>query len=154
MAIKRSLFLGAAAGLILAVAGGAAFANPEAIQKRRDGFQVFRVSAGAIKKVVDDNGPVANAVAPAEAIVATAKTQPAHFPAGSFAPQGKEKGETKAKPEIAANKADFDKMMGNLGAAAAKVASSAKAGNMDAVKADFAAMGAACGACHKAYRND
>lgn len=140
--------MGAVLALSVAAAGGAALAQADAIKARKDGFQVFRTSMAAIKKAVDDNGPASAAVAPAEAIAAQAPKQPAHFPAGS------DKGETKAKPEIWANLADFQAKMKATEAAAVKLAASAKAGNMDAVKADFGALGGTCGACHKAYRND
>jgi len=139
---------GAVLALCVAAVAGGAFAQADAIKARKDGFQIFRTSMGAIKKAVDDNGPASAAVAPAEALAAQAPKQLAHFPAGS------DKGETKAKPEIWANMADFQVKMKAAEDGAKKLAASAKAGSMDAVKADFAALGGACGACHKAYRND
>ncbi|MBP6818766.1 cytochrome c [Ferrovibrio sp. MS7] len=152
MAIWRKAALAAAICGALAAFGGLvgsdAFAQADAIKARKDGFQVFRVSMGAIKKVVDDNGPAANAVAPAQAIAGQAGKQVAHFPAGS------DKGETKAKAEIWANMADFTAKMKAAEDAATALASAAQAGNMDAVKAGFGALGGTCGACHRAYRND
>jgi cytochrome c556 len=148
MRMWHKAVLAAALGLAVASAGGYAWAQEDAIKARKDGFQVFRVSAGAIKKVVDDNGPASAAVAPAEAIAAQAGKQLQHFPAGS------DKGNTKAKPEIWANWAQFEANMKDLEGKAAAVATAAKAGNMDGVKAGFAAMGGACGTCHKSFRND
>lgn len=139
---------GAAFGVALVVAGSAAFAQADAIKARKDGFQVFRTSMGAIKKVVDGNGPAADAVAPAQAIAAQAAKQVAHFVPGS------DKGETKAKPEIWANMADFTSKMKAAETAAMTLASAAQAGNMDGIKAGFGALGGTCGACHKPYRND
>lgn len=148
MRMWHKAVLAAALGLAVATAGGYASAQEDAIKARKDGFQVFRVSAGAIKKVVDDNGPASAAVAPAEAIAAQAGKQLQHFPAGS------DKGNTKAKPEIWANWAQFEANMKDLEAKAAAVATAAKANNIDGVKAGFAAMGGACGTCHKSFRND
>lgn len=148
MRMWHKAVLAVALGLAVASAGGYASAQEDAIKARKDGFQVFRVSAGAIKKVVDDNGPASAAVAPAEAIAAQAGKQLQHFPAGS------DKGNTKAKPEIWANWAQFEANMKDLEAKAAAVATAAKANNMDGVKAGFAAMGGACGTCHKSFRND
>lgn len=148
MRMWHKAVLAAALGLAVASAGGYASAQEDAIKARKDGFQVFRVSAGAIKKVVDDNGPASAAVAPAEAIAAQAGKQLQHFPAGS------DKGNTKAKPEIWANWAQFEANMKDLEAKAAAVATAAKANNIDGVKAGFAAMGGACGTCHKSFRND
>lgn len=148
MAMWHKAVLAAALGLVVMSAGGYAYAQADAIKARKDGFQVFRVSAGAIKKVVDDNGPASAAVAPAEAIAAQAGKQLQHFPAGS------DKGDTKAKPEIWTNWAQFEAGMKDLEAKATAVATAAKAGDIAAVKAGFGAMGAACGTCHKAFRND
>jgi len=154
MAIWRKAALGAALGVALIAFGGAAFAQADAIKARKDGFQIFRVSMGAIKKVVDDNGPAANAVAPAQAIAAQAGKQVAHFVPGSDKPPGKGEGLTMAKPEIWANMADFTAKMKAAGDAATALASAAQAGNLDGVKAGFGALGGTCGACHKPYRND
>jgi cytochrome c556 len=148
MAMWHKAVLAAALGLAVASAGGYAWAQADSIKARKDGFQVFRVSMGAIKKAVDDNGPASAAVAPAEAIAQQAGRQLQHFPKGS------EKGETKAKPEIWANWAQFEANMKDLESKAAAVATAAKAGDMNAVKAGFGAMGGACGTCHKAFRND
>ncbi|MBX3456613.1 cytochrome c [Ferrovibrio sp.] len=140
-----------ALGLALAVAtvGSLAYAQADdAIKSRKDGFQVFRTSAGAIKRVVDSNGPAAEAAAPAQALAAQAAKQVSFFPAGS------DKGNTKAKPEIWANMADFTAKMKAAEDAATAIATAAAANNIDGVKAGFGALGAACGACHKAYRND
>lgn len=140
-----------ALGLALAVVsiGGFAYAQAEdAIKARKDGFQIFRTSAGAIKGVVDGKGTAADAVAPANAIAAQAAKQVSHFPVGS------DKGNTKAKPEIWANMADFTTKMKTLEDAAKAIAMAGGAGNLDAVKAGFSALGGACGACHKVYRND
>jgi len=148
MRMWHKAVLAAALGLAVVSAGGYAWAQEDAIKARKDGFQVFRVSAGAIKKVVDDNGPASAAVAPAEAIAAQAGKQLQHFPAGS------DKGNTKAKPEIWAQWATFEANMKDLESKAAAVATAAKANNIDGVKAGFAAMGGACGTCHKSFRND
>lgn len=147
MAKWHKALFAAAIGLSVATAGGLALAQADVIKARQEGMKAQGAAMAAIKKVVDENGPAANAVAPAETIAATSGKVPALFPAGS------DKGaETWAKPEIWANKADFDAKAMGAKAAAEKLAASAKAGNMDAVKADFAALGGTCGACHRPYR--
>ena len=147
MAKYRNSVFAAVIGLAVAAVGGLAFAQADVIKTRQEGMKAQGAAMAAIKKVVDENGPAANAVAPAETIAATSGKVPALFPAGS------DKGaETWAKPEIWANKSDFDMKAMNAKAAAEKLAASAKAGNMDAVKADFAALGGTCGACHRPYR--
>jgi cytochrome c556 len=58
---------------------------------------------------------------------------------------------TKAKPEIWSNQADFGAKFAAL--AEATVAMDAAAGGgLDSLKGAIGALGGACGACHKAYR--
>jgi cytochrome c556 len=140
--------LAASLGLAMVSFSGLASAQEAEIKARKDGFQVFRTSAGAIKKVVDDNAAPSGAVAPAEAIAQQAGKQLQHFPKGS------DKGDTKAKPEIWANWAQFEGYMKDLEAKATAVAAAGKAGDAAALKTAFGAMGGACGTCHKAFRND
>ncbi len=150
MATWHKAVLAVTLGLAMMSVGGLAFAQSadDAIKARKDGFQVFRVSAGAIKKVVDDNAAPSGAVAPAEAIAAQAAKQLQHFPAGS------DKGNTKAKPEIWANWAQFEAGMKDLEAKATAVAAAGKAGDAAALKTAFGAMGGSCGTCHKQFRAD
>lgn len=147
MAVWHKALFAAVIGLSVASAGGFALAQADVIKARQEGMKAQGAAMAAIKKVIDGNGPAADAVAPARTIAATSEKVPSLFPAGS------DKGaETWAKPEIWANKADFDKLAMNAKAAAEKLAASAQAGNMDAVRADFAALGGTCGACHRPYR--
>lgn len=147
MAKYRNPVFAALIGLAVAATGGLALAQADVIKARQEGMKGQGAAMAAIKKVVEGNGTAADAVKPAETIAATSAKVPSLFPAGS------DKGaETWAKPEIWANKADFDMKAANTKAAAEKLAASAKAGNMDALKADFAALGGACGACHRPYR--
>ncbi len=61
--------------------------------------------------------------------------------------------DSKAKPEIWKNKAEFDKLMADLAEKAGKLKMAAASGNMkDSIPA-FKAMGDNCGACHKKFKN-
>jgi cytochrome c556 len=62
---------------------------------------------------------------------------------------GSDKGETRAKPEIWTNKADFDKLMKYAQAAAAALAAVA---DEPAYRPAFGALGQSCKACHEKYR--
>lgn len=148
MATWHKAVLAAALGLAVVSVGGLASAQEAEIKARKDGFQVFRTSTGAIKKIVDDNAAPAGAVAPAEAIAQQAARQLQHFPKGS------DKGNTKAKPEIWTNWAQFEAAMKDVEAKATAVAAAGKAGDAAALKAAFGAMGASCGSCHKQFRAD
>ena len=61
---------------------------------------------------------------------------------------------TKAKESIWTNKADFASKADDLQKAATALEDAAKGGNADATKTAARAVGQACGACHKAYRDE
>jgi cytochrome c556 len=70
-------------------------------------------------------------------------------------PEVSKTGNTKAKPEIWANKAEFDKLMKDFQDKSGALASVAqKATSVDEVKAAFGATGAACKACHDKFKAD
>jgi cytochrome c556 len=64
------------------------------------------------------------------------------------------KGPTKAKENIWTNKADFASKAEDLSKAAAALEEAAKTGDKDATIKAARGVGGACGACHKAYRED
>lgn len=73
------------------------------------------------------------------------------LPWAGFGP-GTEKGDTKAKPEIWADKAKFDDYARKLEAELAKLTVAAKSGNLDSLKVAANAVGGACKACHDDFR--
>jgi cytochrome c556 len=101
---------------------------------------------GNIKKL---GGAVAggDAEAAAKAISAVAAKMPELF-------KDKEiPAESRAKPEIWDNMADFNAKAAAMGTAADKVAASASAGTLGSdPKAVVGSIGATCGTCHKVYR--
>lgn len=70
------------------------------------------------------------------------------FAAGSVAAN------SKAKPEIWRNKADFDKLMADLGDKSAALSQAAKSGSLETVRPAFAALAGTCKACHDKYKLD
>jgi len=119
--------------------------NP--IVVRQAGMALTGGDFAFIRSVVAAKGDVKPLEDPAKAIAKWAALIPAVFPAGS------DKGDnTKALPDIWSDRAAFEKNATAMGAAAEKLAVSAKAGDMDAVAADAKALGGQCGTCHKAYR--
>ena len=73
---------------------------------------------------------------------------PDMFAAGSVASN------SKAKPEIWRNKADFDKLMSDLVDKSAALSQVAKSGNLETVRPAFAALAGTCKACHDKYKLD
>jgi cytochrome c556 len=67
---------------------------------------------------------------------------------------GSDKGaETRAKPEIWSDAAGFKKASDNFTAEATKLSEAAKAGNVDALKAQIGGVIKACDSCHDTYRS-
>ena len=148
--IKRTL--GAAA--IIAV--GAAFAttgiSPSDAQMNdmtKQRSAAMKSMGGNMKKLggAVAGGDNAAAAAAAAAINEVASKIPSLFPEGSGT------GETRAKPEIWQNFADFRKNANNLESASAKVVADANGGSLGSdPKAVVGSIGKNCGACHKAFR--
>jgi len=69
----------------------------------------------------------------------------------AFFSEASKQGDTKAKPELWASKADFDKKMENMNTEAAKLPQAARA-DLAALKKQVADTGATCKACHDDYR--
>jgi len=73
-------------------------------------------------------------------------------PKGFFGEGTDKVGETRAKPEIWANRADFDAKMDKMNAEAAKLPQVARGGDLAALRKQVEETGGACKACHDDYR--
>jgi cytochrome c556 len=91
-----------------------------------------------------------NAALRAERVAYLARMAQEAFPEGSSA--GSSAVPTKAKAEIWANRAEFDKLMKDLVDKTQALANVAKTGNQERVKAAFNAAGQACKACHDRFK--
>lgn len=69
------------------------------------------------------------------------------FPPGSA-------GNGKAKPELWQQQADFQKLMKDMQAKTATLATAARGNDLEAIKPVFGAAGASCKACHDKYKAD
>ena len=138
-----------AIGAALALPAAAQFAKPEdAIKYRKNALFVMqqnfgRVAGMAAGKITFDAKVAADSAATAEFV--------GNLPWAGFGP-GTDKGDTKAKPEIWAEKAKFDDYANKLEAELAKLTVAAKSGSLDSVKAATNAVGGACKACHDDFR--
>lgn len=81
--------------------------------------------------------------------VATLQSNATKLSDAKLWPAGSNVGESRAKPEIWQNMADFQAKLGNLKAEEAKLAS---ATDVQGAKDQAKAVLGACGACHNAYR--
>jgi cytochrome c556 len=73
-------------------------------------------------------------------------------PKGFFGEGTDKAGETRAKPEIWTNRADFDAKMDKMTKETAKLPQVARGGDMAALKKAIADVDSACSACHDEYR--
>lgn len=67
-------------------------------------------------------------------------------------PDGSQVGQTRAKPEIWSNKADFEAKLNDLRTEAAKLAEVAAGDDQKAIMMQFQATGGTCKACHDEYK--
>lgn len=101
-----------------------------------------------IRNGVESGADVTKLAHEPEGIALWARAIPGLFPAGSA------REDSRAKPEIWANKADFDGKAADLEREATRLAELAHAGDKAGFAAQVPAVQAACAACHKAYRSD
>ena len=147
--MKRStvLIAGLLAGGVIAGFAQAQTASQDIIITRKAGFDLQNGAFGAIRAAVAakaDLKPYADA---AGGIVAWGKQIPLAFPKGSDTGNG-----THAKPNIWTDNAGFVKDANDLVTAAEKLQTLIKANDLSGVADQVKAVGAACGACHRTYR--
>lgn len=144
----RTLLLTGLAVAFAASLGGAAQAQSAdaAIAARKAGMDLLAAASGAAKRTIDAKGEVKPLKGTADAMAAWATAFPGLFPAGS------DKGATKATAEAFSDAPGLAKAAGNLNAAAMKLSAAADANDAAAFAAAYAEVGAACGGCHRTYR--
>jgi len=145
----------ASIALILAMtAGGAVAATSaeKAIALRQAGYKqigaAFKTVNEELKKAAPDTKLIAKE---ARMIHGHSLSIPRWFPAGS----GPEAGvKTRAKPDIWAEPAKFAAATKTLQTESQKLRTVANTGDVEAIKLQVKAVGAACGGCHKPFRAD
>ena len=131
----------------LALAGSAAFADP--IADRKALMKANGAAAGQIAPMVRGAKPF-DAAAALTALKSLEEDAQKMDPAVLW-PAGSDKGDTKSSPKIWEDMAGFQAAIDKFKAdTAAAVASPPQ--DLDALKAQFGAIGANCGTCHQAYR--
>jgi cytochrome c556 len=135
------------AAIMLTGLGAAHADGLDPIAVRQAGFSLQNSDFAYIRAVVAAKGDVKPLEAPAKAIAMWTAVIPTLFPKGT-----ETGGNTKALPEVWSDSAGFQKIALAANAAATKLATDAKAGDVELVAADTKALGEQCGACHKGYR--
>ncbi|MCW3476502.1 c-type cytochrome [Limobrevibacterium gyesilva] len=149
--MTKSRFLGwmAVAGLALDPMASTAMAAPEdIIAARQAGYKRIGEHTASIRNAVAAGQDVAPLAGLAKEIADWGRTMPTLFPPGTESGR-----DTKARPAIWSDRANFDKAAANLATEADKLAQLAQANDKDGFARQFKATGATCGACHTAYRS-
>jgi cytochrome c556 len=128
----------------------AQFAKPEeAIQYRKSVMTLIGQHFGRIGAVVQGKVPFdKGAVAKNAELVATFAT----LPWEAFTVAGTDMGETHMKPEALKEKEAFKAAADATQAETAKLAKVAAAGDLEAIKTQFGAVGKSCKECHEKFR--
>jgi len=146
--IRLALFALAASCAAFALPASAQFAKTEdAVKYRQSALFVMGQHFGRVGAMANGRVPydAAAATANAEIVAEMAKLPWAGFGAGT------EGG--KSKPEVWKESAKFKELQDKMIAETGKLAVAAKAGNIDALKAQFGPTAASCKACHDSFRN-
>lgn len=145
---RLASFALAAACTAMSLPAAAQFAKPDDAIKYRQGA-LFVMSQHFARL-----GAMANGRVPYDAAVAAANAEVvanmATLPWAAFGP-GTEGG--KARPDVWKEDAKFKERQEKLIAETVKLVMAAKAGNLDALKAQFGPTAASCKACHDSFRN-
>ena len=122
----------------------------QAIATRQDAMKGQGAAMRSLTPIVRGESPWSQetAVKAATTLHDTAKVIPSVFPQGS----GPDAGKTDALPAIWQNFADFQAKAKALETESAKLLQLAQAGDQAGFKAQFPAVGRACGGCHQTYR--
>ena len=137
--------------LMLALPAAAQFAKPEdAIKYRKASFTVMGAHFGRVGAMAAGRVPYDAKSAAENADIAAAMSK---LPWAAF-PEGSDKGETRAKPEIWKDSAKFKEAADKMQAEVTKVAAAAKVGNVDALKTAFGPAAATCKGCHDNFRKE
>jgi cytochrome c556 len=138
-------------GLATALPAAAQFQKPEdAVKYRKAAFTVMATHFGRIGAMVQGRVPFDGAAAAANAEIVAFES---HLPYAGFVEGtgGTEKGQP--KPNVWTERAKFDAAAKKMQEEVAKLATVAKANNLDQLKTAFGAAAGACKACHDDFRN-
>lgn len=146
---KLNILLVAAATLALSLPAMAQFAKPDdAIKYRQSALFVMQQNFGRVAAMAAGKTPFDAKLAAESADVAAYMSK---LPWVAFV-DGSDKGNTKAKPQIWAEKAKFNEYAEKMQAEMTKLDAAAKTGNLDSIKAAVGAVGGSCKTCHDAFR--
>lgn len=142
-------------GLVALVAGGGTYAFAQAapqqvVTERRDGLKAMAAHMEAMAAMARSGGDPRPAVVRIEEMERFFSTFSTRFPEATA--MNSPGIDSKALPAIWQNRADFDRLPGNVMARLATLKQAAAAGDASAFAPALQATGASCGECHRPYR--
>ena len=117
------------------------------VSMRKSTMDLQQGIMAAMKAGVEQKADVKPFVDGAKGLVASGKLIAVMFPAGT-----EKVGDTKAKPAIWSDPADFAKHAQAFDTEAQKLVTLAEANDKEGFATQFAAVGKSCGACHRQYK--
>lgn len=146
---KRQILAAAAALAATMTAAEAQTPKPEdQLKLRKAAYNLMNYTFGSLDAMASGKRPFNKdeAVRNAELLA-----QLSTMPKGFFG-EGSDKGETRAKPEVWTNRADFDAKMDKMVQETGKLAQAARSADAGALKKAVQDVDSACSACHDDYR--
>lgn len=119
----------------------------EIVAARQAAFHMSGAALRNIKATIDNGGDPKSQAFAAAGLARWARALPTLFPQSNSTVTP-----SRARPEIWANKADFNAKAAAFAAAASQLAAAAESGDKAALASNWAATGATCLACHQAYQ--
>ena len=119
----------------------------EIVAARQSAFHLTGAAMGNIKGTIDRGGDPSGQAYSARGIARWARALPGMFPENTASVSG-----TRARPEIFANRADFNSKAAAFSAAADQLAAAAQSNDKQAFTAAWQATGATCASCHQSYQ--
>jgi len=133
----------------LSMSAHAQFAKPEdAIKYRKGALTVMGAHFSRVAAMAGGKAPYDAKAAAENAAIAESM---AKLPWAAF-PEGSDKGETKAKPEIWTDKARFAEAAEKMQAEMTKLTVAARVGTLDALKPAVSSVAGTCKNCHDNFR--
>ena len=119
----------------------------EIVAARQAAFQLSGAAMGNMRAASEAGAEISGQAFAARGVARWAKALPGMFPASTRTVTP-----TRARPEIWANKADFEAKAAAYAAAAERLANAAQRNDRAAFAAELKATGATCAACHDLYQ--
>lgn len=119
----------------------------EIVRARQAAFHLSAIALGSMRAALESGGDVAAQAYAARGVARWAKALPTMFPDST-----RGVGPTRARPEIWANKTDFEAKAAAYALEADRLAAVAQSGDRATFDLQFKATAATCKACHDPYR--